>query len=153
MRTIIKENTHVYGVENKVRLDCSKGGKKSKSKARQEFKDSSDINKIIKKYNVTGVLNTGDVVSDRKPMFGDYEGIDYQETCNKIAKVEQDFMKQPADVRAKFDNEPQGWLAQLEKDEIQAIVDAEALKIKEAAQNPADAIKADEGTRESQTGA
>jgi hypothetical protein len=125
MRELNLENTHVYGATNKVKLDCTKGGAKSKSRTRQEFKDSADINKIMKKYERTGILSSGDVSNSRQPQYGDYEGIDYMETCNKIAKVEQDFMKQPPEVRALCENDPRQWLLKLDTDEKEAIKAAE----------------------------
>ena len=59
-------------------------------------------------------------------MYGDYEGIDYTETCRQIAKVEQDFMKQSPEIRAKYENDPQIWLKELEQEELTKLQNAAA---------------------------
>jgi hypothetical protein len=125
MRTRITEQAHVYK-NNKCKVEFKKTDKKSISKTRQEFKDSANINKIINRFNRTGVLSSGDITNTRKPMYGDYEGIDYTETCRQIAKVEQDFMKQPPEIRAKYENDPQIWLKELEQEELTKLQNAAA---------------------------
>ena len=113
MREKIIESVHVYK-DNKCTLDFKKKDLNSRSKTRQEFADSANINKIISRFNRTGILSSGEIKNNRQPMYGDYEGIDYTETCNKIARVEQDFMEQEPEERAKWNNNPQEWLAGLE---------------------------------------
>ena len=132
MRTRITEKTHVYGKIESSRIACK--GKAGKSVTRQEFKDSSDINNIVRKYNVTGILSSGDVVNQRKPEYGDYEGIDYQATCNKIARVEQDFMKLDPEVRALSNNDAGEWLNNLQKEESAKIIADNEKAIREKAQ-------------------
>jgi|APSaa5957512535_1039671.scaffolds.fasta_scaffold76083_1 hypothetical protein len=149
MRTRIAEPAHVYK-NNKCKLEFK--GKNSKSKCRQEFKDSSDINKIVARFHRTGVLSTGELTHTRQPMYGDYEGIDYTETCRKIAKVEQDFMQEEPEVRAIYGNDPNRWLAGLQENEQKAAQEAiNKEKASEEAKPPEEEPKATETTTETQT--
>lgn len=65
--------------------------------------EDSKIENILKKYALTGVPPV-----DRKPLFGDFTGmVDYHTALNKIHELESNFMLLPADVRLRFDNDPQ----------------------------------------------
>jgi len=71
---------------------------------KQEFLEESDINVIISRYRKTGVLpNTfGDVGS-----YGDFSNVtNFQDAMIKIHEAEDMFMSLPANVRAKFENDP-----------------------------------------------
>ena len=72
------------------------------SLAQQQFRDESDINTIVKRFNLTGELPTG----VRVPQYGDFSAVvDYHSALNLVIAADEAFMKMPASVRAKFDND------------------------------------------------
>lgn len=76
------------------------------TKVEQAKKDACDINKIIKRAEKTGFI--GDPLQKRKtPIFGDFQNVpDYQESLNRVIRMRNEFESLPADVRAKFKNDP-----------------------------------------------
>lgn len=74
----------------------------------QDGADECDINFIVKKFGITGELPVGLVA----PTFGDFVGInDYQSALHAISEADKAFMEMPADVRSRFDNDPQKFVA------------------------------------------
>ena len=74
------------------------------SLTQQHQKDQADINFIVEQFNVTGILPAAPV----SPQFGDFSGIgDYQSALNAIMAMEDEFMALPANVRARFENDPE----------------------------------------------
>lgn len=74
------------------------------SKTRQEFKDQCDVNKIIKSYSRTGMINH---VTRIKAKYGDFSDLpSFEESSNILIKAEQAFMELPAKVREAFGNDP-----------------------------------------------
>lgn len=77
------------------------------SMAQQHAKDDADINVLLERFKVTGIMPTGLTV----PSFGDFTGVtDYQTAANAMLKAEQVFMEMPAAVRSTFENNPQKFL-------------------------------------------
>jgi len=72
----------------------------------QSFAKDADINNIMAKYAVSGVLvDPLNVDSGRKPRFGDFSDlVDYPTMVSRINQAQADFMTLPSDVRAKFSN-------------------------------------------------
>jgi phage internal scaffolding protein len=69
----------------------------------QHFKDECDINNILRQFNVTGLLPE----STLSPRYGDFTGIsDYHTALNQVIAAEDEFMRLPADLRARFENDP-----------------------------------------------
>jgi len=69
----------------------------------QHFKDECDINNILRQFNITGLLPE----SALSPRYGDFTGIsDYQSALNQVIAAEAEFMALPADLRARFANDP-----------------------------------------------
>jgi len=78
------------------------------SLTKQEFKDDADINVIVRRFAVTGQLPQGVVA----PVYQDFEGVfDFQSAMNILAGAESAFMAMPADVRYRFHNSPQEFVA------------------------------------------
>lgn len=78
------------------------------SMTKQEFKEECDINTIVRRFGLTGQLPEGLIA----PTFGDFEFIgDYQSALNAIYQAQDSFMELPADVRARFENDPQQFVA------------------------------------------
>lgn len=77
------------------------------SLAQQQFKDDADINVLLERFKVTGVIPQG----VRIPTYGDFTGVtDYQSAANAMLKAEQSFMALDAKVRSQFENSPQKFL-------------------------------------------
>lgn len=69
----------------------------------QHFKDETDINNILRQFNVTGLLPE----TPLSPRYGDFTGIsDYQTALNQVIAAESEFMALPANIRSRFDNDP-----------------------------------------------
>jgi len=74
------------------------------SRTQQHFKDETDINNILRQFNITGQLPTKAL----SPRYGDFTGIgDYHSALNQVIAAEGEFMTLPAQLRARFDNDPQ----------------------------------------------
>jgi phage internal scaffolding protein len=74
------------------------------SLTQQHQAQQADINYIIDQFNVTGILP----VSPVSPQYGDFSGIsDYQSALNAVIAMEDEFMTLPANIRAKFENDPE----------------------------------------------
>lgn len=72
--------------------------------AQQQFKDEADINEIVRRFGLTGQM-PDDV---RVPVSGDFTGIsDFQTALNAVTQAQEAFMDLPAEVRARFANDPQ----------------------------------------------
>lgn len=73
------------------------------SLAKQSFAEEADINTIVRRFGLTGQLPVG----VRAPTYGDFTGIDnYHEAANAIAAANEAFERMPAEVRARFENDP-----------------------------------------------
>lgn len=71
----------------------------------QHFKDECDINVIVDRYKVTGVL--GDPLDTRTPVYGDFSSMpEFIDAQNIIARASEQFASLPSDVRKRFDNNP-----------------------------------------------
>lgn len=67
-----------------------------------DFKDS-DINEIVRRFGLTGQLPA----NVRVPQSGDFTGVeDFRSAMDAIRKAEESFAEMPADVRARFQNDP-----------------------------------------------
>ena len=73
------------------------------SLAQQNFKDESDINYIVRQFGLTGQM-PGQTIS---PQYGDFTGVlDYHSAVNAVLAAQDEFMDLPAQMRARFDNDP-----------------------------------------------
>lgn len=73
------------------------------SLTQQHFKDETDINNILRQFNITGLLPE----STLSPRYGDFTGIgDYHSALNSVIAAEDGFMSLPAELRARFENDP-----------------------------------------------
>jgi len=78
------------------------------SLTRQEFVEECDVNNILTRFKQTGDVNLLNL-TERKAMYGDFTGLpdSYHSALNYVKGAEQAFLTIPADVRARFDNDPQ----------------------------------------------
>jgi phage internal scaffolding protein len=73
------------------------------SLAQQHFKEECDINTILEKFNITGLLPEQTL----SPRYGDFTGIgDYHTAMNRVLAVQDEFEALPAQIRARFGNDP-----------------------------------------------
>nr|UXQ88112.1 MAG: internal scaffolding protein [Microvirus sp.] len=80
---------------------------KKVGRTKAEFKESCDVNYILKKYQKTGI-HTQMIGS---PDYGDFSNpVDYQEALNIQKEAESQFLLLPADLRKQLDNDPQKFL-------------------------------------------
>jgi len=74
------------------------------TRTQQHFKDETDINNILRMFNITGQLPKKALT----PQYGDFSGVlDYHTALNAVIAAEDEFMTLPAQLRARFDNDPQ----------------------------------------------
>ena len=91
-----------YGEKQKVTLTTLD------ARTEQCHRDECDINKIIAKYDRTGVLNH---VNDFEARYEDLTGLDYQTMLNTVANANSMFEGLPSEIRNQFDNEPQKFIS------------------------------------------
>lgn len=73
------------------------------SLTKQSFSEEADINTIVRRFRLTGELPT-DV---RMPTYGDFtDVIDFHSAMNVVASARESFDAMPAEVRARFHNNP-----------------------------------------------
>lgn len=90
-----------------VKLEFDSKDVNSRSMTHQSFAKDADINTIMSRYAVSGVLvDPMNVDSGRVPRFGDFSDIgDYAVVMERINQAQADFMTLPSGVRSKFDND------------------------------------------------
>lgn len=70
----------------------------------QQFKNECDINFIVKNYQIPQQTFSPD-------QFGDFsDPLSFQQSMNIVAHAQQQFLLLPAEIRARFQNEPQKML-------------------------------------------
>jgi phage internal scaffolding protein len=87
---------------------------KDPSLAQQHMKDECDINIIVERFGVTGQLPQAPL----EPSYGDFSGVsDYHSALNAIKAADTAFMGLPAQLRAKFDHDPNALLQFLQNEQ------------------------------------
>lgn len=76
---------------------------KEPSMTKQSLAEDLDVNKIIKKYNVTGILQKA---TDFEMNYGDFTGADFNKAMNTVADANSLFEQVPSEIRAQFQNQP-----------------------------------------------
>jgi len=108
------------------------------SLAQQHFKDECDINNILRQFNITGLLPEQPL----SPRYGDFSGIgDYHTALNRVIAAQDEFEALPAQIRARFNNDPAQLIEFLENSDNRpeaeelGLVEKAAAEVVEAAQN------------------
>jgi phage internal scaffolding protein len=108
------------------------------SLAQQHYKDECDINTILEKFNITGLLPEQTL----SPRYGDFTGIgDYHTALNRVIAAQDEFEALPAQIRARFENDPAKLIEFLEDEnnrpeaEQLGLVDKGAAEVVEAPKN------------------
>lgn len=74
------------------------------SMTKQCFEDECNINKIMSRYEKTGVIEH---VAANSPQYGDFSDVsDYQGAMNRVIELQSEFMTLPPNLRARFFNDP-----------------------------------------------
>lgn len=81
---------------------------KDASRAVQADAEAADINNIVKKFGVTGMIPYGDL----QPIYDDFTDMptDYHTALNLIRDADSAFMEMPAEIRSAFNNDPGNFL-------------------------------------------
>ena len=83
------------------------------SLAVESAKEEADINTIVRRFGLTGEL-PDDV---RMPQSGDFTGIpDFHTALNLVRATQEEFMRVPAEIRDRFQNDPARLMAFIEDD-------------------------------------
>ena len=89
-----------YDQTKKIALDF----KGQLSKTKQSFHDETNINKIMERYNKTGILPN---LIKQNPKYGDFtEASTYQESLNTVLFAQEQFNALSAKIRNRFHNDP-----------------------------------------------
>lgn len=79
-------------------LECE-----DESLAQQHMRDECDINNMLERFGVTGLVDA----EMRQPMQGDFTGItDYRSALDAVIQAEESFMQFDAKTRERFGNNP-----------------------------------------------
>lgn len=101
-------NYDVDAASNESALLCE-----DESLAIQSAKEESDINTIVRKFGLTGEL-PGQVAM---PKSGDFSNVpDFHTAMNLVRKAQEEFLRVPAEIRARFGNDPQAFMSFFEDD-------------------------------------
>lgn len=75
----------------------------TESFVQQQFANEVDINTIVRRFGLTKALPAGVTPG----MYGDFTGIhDYQSALELLERVDEGFMRLPAELRDRFQNDP-----------------------------------------------
>lgn len=106
-----------YGLHLRVPLACL-----DESRTKQSFGDETNINNILKRYVATGLI---DYVNEHQPHYGDVTGHEFHAAMNIVARSQEMFEALPAELRARFNNDPATFLDFVDNPEN----DAEAISL------------------------
>lgn len=104
--------------KKKVRLLFNKNNPKSVSKTEQHHREETNINRIVNKYGVSGLLTEASPTVQRYPQFGDFTNVvDFHSAQNKLVEIKTYFASLPAKLREKFNNDPRQLMAFMSNEE------------------------------------
>lgn len=121
-----------------------------KTKTQQSFAEEVDVNNIVARALKTGLLGDPMAQAARQAVFGDFSEVgSYHDAMNKVVAAQNAFMELPADLRARFNNDP-GLLCEFMANEanleeavkLGLVPDAVLLEKAKAEKAAADAAKA-----------
>jgi len=73
-----------------------------RGRTKQSFKDECDINRIMAKYQRTGLV---EFVNNNEARYGDFSGFDFSQSMNVVAKANEMFAQLPSNIRKRFNND------------------------------------------------
>lgn len=91
-----------YGPHLRVPLACL-----DESRTKQSFGDETNINNIMARFIKTGLV---DFVNEHESHYGDVTGWQFHDAMNIVARSQEMFEALPAELRARFNNDPATFL-------------------------------------------
>lgn len=91
-----------YDPKLRVQIDFTEPGK-----TKQSFKDETDINKIMARFQTTGAIQH---FNSHSPRYGDASAMDFREAMTLIVEAQTMFDALPSSLREKFSNSPEKFL-------------------------------------------
>lgn len=86
------------------RIPVQLGFEGAEVRTKQSFKEESDINHIMARWQRTGVI---DHLAANPPTYGNFiTAGDYQEACNSVIAADAAFAAMPAHIRDRMNNDP-----------------------------------------------
>lgn len=93
-----------YGARERVAFECQ-----GLSLTKQVFKDECDVNRIMKRFEKTGLVEH---LNRHQGDYGDFVNApDYHSALNAVRLADDMFMSLPAKLRQRFSNDPAEFLA------------------------------------------
>jgi len=127
-------NYDTIAASNESGLHCEDA-----SLAQQQFKEECDINNIMEKFGMTGLIPQSPLTAT----YGDFSGVyDYHSALNAIIDAEGQFDALPATLRARFDNDPANLIDFMENPENRS--EAEKLGLLVQKSEVSDPVKTEE---------
>lgn len=81
------------------------------TRTQESFAAECDINEIVRRFGLTGTVPE----NFRMPVSGDFTGVsDFHSAMNLVVEAQRSFDSLPAELRARFGNDPQALLLFLE---------------------------------------
>lgn len=106
-------------IRNRVTLDCSGDDPITEQQHIKEV----NINNIVKRHGMDVIAKTAQMMSPSM-RFDDVTGNDFQEAMLKVTQANNEFLKMPSELRAKFDNNPALFLDYVQNpDNIESLYD------------------------------
>lgn len=100
-----------YNYDTVQASDDSACDTKGDSLTVQSQAEDADINNLMRRYGITGAFPE----NPRVPQYGDFTHItDFRSALEAVRSAEESFMAFPAEVRSRFDNDPQKMLVYME---------------------------------------
>jgi phage internal scaffolding protein len=97
-----------YGYDTKQASDEATIKDQGESLTIQSQSEDTDINVMMKRFGITGQLPEQ---TTRIPEYGDYTEVgDYRSALHAVLDAQDNFMRLPPAVRARFDNDPQEFM-------------------------------------------
>lgn len=119
-------NYDMLAESNKTGIFCDPSTPDGKSMTQQHFKEECDINTIVERFGLTGHMPH----VERLPSYGDFTGVfDYQTAMNAIVAARETFDTLPANIRARFHNDPHEFVDFCEATKTDEIAHREAVKM------------------------
>ena len=102
MAKLVVRGAYAYDADN-VSRETGLAIDEAESVVQQQFAEECDINTIVKRFGITGELPNGVAM----PLSGDFTGVtDFQTVMQLIRQAQESFYELPAEVRARFGNNP-----------------------------------------------
>ncbi|QXP08559.1 MAG: internal scaffolding protein [Arizlama microvirus] len=123
MKAVFLRTPYNYDTDDVSRetgLDCDLENEPSLTQ--QQFREETDINTIVERFGVTGQIPG----TYHEPVSGDFTDVTtFEDAMNRVTEAQQNFLQLPAQLRERFNNNPQRLLDFLSDDENKP----EALKL------------------------